>query len=475
MGAVWFLNPQPYIHSVIEARTVRLYWERPFLIHHRIDPHGMASLVLLGTKYEYLIQEDWGVTHFKEGVGQIATYTSWDYETDNLSLLEEMCEHPAGTDLQAIHDMNIPATQRPRLNQKHMIVLTRIPSASSNIIKKFYLQVQEMQEEFNVQFFIPRIISFRIGFGLGFAGCAMDPNEQAKHGNITLPSGRTVDGESIYKYPMWSRIFGHTPNNLIGSEQDRLAYNIASMLYSQDNYLKLMNPASRAPVRDITSPDAQAGLPQTKRITPLSSLAKDIKAGVRDKVNCDTCSLFANCKYAREGSVCGVPGSDGISLSTYFNTRDADRIVTGLGTLNGVLAKRLERKLNLEAVTEEDDPEVLKIAGMLFKQGADLAKLLDPNLRGGGTNLQVNVRGNGATQINSPNFAPNQLMAQMVAALEAQGIPRDKQTPAMIENLLKAMSAGDETKAREIEAVANSVDAVDALPDEQPEPNTGPF
>jgi len=150
----------------------------------------------------------------------------------------------------------------------------------------------------------------------------------------------------------------------------------------------------------------------------------------RDKIVCDTCSLASRCTYAREGSVCTLPGSEGGALSTYFNTRDAETIKIGLGALLGKQADRLEEHMKTEERAGELNPAVTKLMQDLFKQGILLAKLLEPK----GSAVTVNV-GVQAPAIDPTD--PKQLMAEVMRQIEATGIPRDAITPAVVEAFMR--------------------------------------
>jgi hypothetical protein len=121
-----------------------------------------------------------------------------------------------------------------------------------------------------------------------------------------------------------------------------------------------------------------------------------------------------------------------------FKSRDADQIIDGLSTLLAANANRLEKGVEEEQAYGELDPEVTKIANQLFNQGVQLAKLIDPNLRGG-TKVQVNVGGDAQVITAS---SPKQVMGSIVRELERRGIPREQITPEMVSGLLAEMASG---------------------------------
>ena len=64
------------------------------------------------------------------------------------------------------------------------------------------------------------------------------------------------------------------------------------------------------------------------------------------------------------------------------------------------------------------DPEVTKMMNSLFKNGVQLAKLLNPELNGKGQSVTVSVGGGHTAGV----FSPQQLTGKIIAELEAQGI-----------------------------------------------------
>lgn len=84
----------------------------------------------------------------------------------------------------------------------------------------------------------------------------------------------------------------------------------------------------------------------------------------------------------------------------------------------------------------------------LFSQGVQLAKLVDPSLRGAKVSVNVGVAAGGSAQIEAGN--PKAIIAGVVRQFELEGVPRDKITPAMIEGALAGM-ASPETQRRAIQ------------------------
>jgi hypothetical protein len=128
-----------------------------------------------------------------------------------------------------------------------------------------------------------------------------------------------------------------------------------------------------------------------------------------------------------------VPDSEPAELATFFNTRDSDTIIQGLGVLIASQTRRLERGMTAE--TEDDDgkldPEVTKLANNIFNQGHKLAKLINPALT---PKPNLNLKFASQT-INVSN--PAELMAAIIGELESRGVKRENITQEMVMSLLQ--------------------------------------
>jgi hypothetical protein len=209
-------------------------------------------------------------------------------------------------------------------------------------------------------------------------------------------------------------------------------FNIKSAVWCGEQFDKLYNfRVHKNAVVDHQTPDKDYKAPETK-----SQFTKKLPAKEGDKIQCNTCSLQLDCKHFRDGAVCSLPDAEPTELARYFKTRDAGLIIDGLGTLLAANTRRLESGLREEDAFGELNPEVSKIMNQVFTQGVQLAKMLDPSLRGG-PSVQVNV-GNAQAQVAGAN--PQQLVAAAFRALEAQGFSREEITPQMVQDLLVSMS-----------------------------------
>ena len=433
MSEVYLLNPGKYPRVLSGLGRANFLWERSYLERYHIDHSLFATSQLRGLRYSYIVLERFGAVEYQSTVsGHTAVYPIWSYKR-SFSELEEMVNAgPANKgNLQLI-----PQDRRPRLNQPHRIFITDVPDASTGVAKAFYLDLKDIQKENpDVQFVIHRISSFRIAFALGFFGAVLDPFAISDAGSILVPSGSKIENRNIFKFPKWCKLFGYTVHELKASPEKRLQYNIASLDYARNNFTKLVALKDGVKVvEDTNTPVAEMTYPELRSARPLVAAKDTVQPG--DKVTCDTCSLAPKCSYARQGAVCGLPGTEGRSLGDLLRTRDSESIVIALSGIAGKNADRLERLLDEEEAFGEYDPAATRLSNQVFSQAEKLAKLIDPNLRGAKVNVNVGTTGPTAVSVESGQD-PKQVMAGLIKSLEARGYKRSEITPELINKFLQ--------------------------------------
>lgn len=82
-------------------------------------------------------------------------------------------------------------------------------------------------------------------------------------------------------------------------------------------------------------------------------------------------------------------------------------------------------------------PDTTAMLNALFSNGVKYAKLIDPALRAG-PKVNVNVAG-GAVSVGSERATPQEIMKNVVSAIEATGIPRSEITPSMVRGMMEQM------------------------------------
>lgn len=436
---VWFRNPDSYVRELVEVGVGRVAWDRGLLVKKRIDPVKHA-LVYFGNSvdFRYLLVGEQGTAELRYGQTlekPHAVYPTWCYGED-LSLLEEILEQPPGKDLVACNDRSIPPDERPVWGQENRVIITDLPPANTGPGRKILSVLKTLQEDYPDSIIhVHGLYGFRTAFGMGFGAADIEPRTTAQKGKVFTPSGKEEKFERLEAHPQWATILGFKPVDL-KIPRNRCMYNIKSALWAGENFEKVFNFKTRptpGSTVDFTTPREDYEPEENGRaMTKNGVVAKE-----GDKFACNTCSLQNECKHFREGAVCSVPGAEPKELATYFKTRDSQLIIDGLGTLMAANTRRLERSMREEEQFGDVSPEVTKMLGQVFDQGIKLAKLVDPNLRGG-TKVQVNVGPGGTASVSTAN--PRQLIATAVRELEARGIKRENITEEMIAGLLSGMA-----------------------------------
>lgn len=369
----------------------------------------------------------------------IAVYPVWHHGEDT-QVLEEMLAQPLGQDKAACFDLDIPVQERPIYGQEHRVIISNIPSRNIAQARRLLAYLKDLQDTF------PEAIihyhgaySWRVAFGHGLGAADVNPRDWAAHKQIALPTGSVIDYDSNQVNGTWITALGFTPGDL-AIPRNRCMYNIKSGEWAAKNYLELTRFSTK-PHKDvdITSSDDQYKPPETNQI--VHSRAKP-NAG--DKILCSMCSLQTSCTYFRDQAVCSLPDAEPTPLANFFKTRDSQTIIDGLSILVAFNARRLERGARTEETLGDVDPEVTKLAGIVFDQGVKLAKLLDPSLRQSPVKVNITSSDN---RVAVATATPQELTGGIIRALEQQGIPRDEITPQMVRGMLEGMADPQKVQA----------------------------
>lgn len=435
MSEIWFRNPHAYVKELAEVGGQQLIaWDRGMLIKRHIEPVVHAK-VYFGAESDFRI-----LAVGPQGTAELdkdhtlenpkAVYPTWEYGED-FNILEEMCANNIADDYDAVL-ADVPVDERPVPNQEHRVVITNLPNSSLSSSRPFYRHLAELQEEYpEVIIHLHGSYSYKIIFGMGYRSGDFEPRTAAANGRIFLPNGKELPFARAVGYTQWVNLLGMSVTDL-KVPRNRCIFNIKSAKHAAEFYNQDIKFKTRG--SHFVDPDS----PTTVVPTTSASRSRSAMSPVEgDKITCDTCSLAPSCKYYREGAACSMPGSETNPLVKLFKTRDSDRIIDGLGTILGAQAQRLERGMEAEDDMDTLDPEVTKIMNQLFTNGVKLAKLVDPSL----TKPMVQINTGKAQQV--ANASPNQLAAQVVRALEDEGIKRENITPEMFERMLQRMTGVD--------------------------------
>lgn len=434
---VWFRNPHNYVKELVELGVSTIIWDIGLLHKMKIDPVKHAELYY-GKAYPYriLISAEQGTAEYRPGdtYGEpTAVYPTWEYG-ENANLLEEIMAKPVGEDESICGDRSVPRSERPVLGQEHRVIITNIPNVSSGPGRNFLRFLKELQEDYpDCIVHVHNLYSYRAAFGLGFGSADFDPRTAAQKGKVYLPSGQEVKFEKAQANPKWVTALGYKPVDL-NQPRVRCMFNIKSAMWAGANYSALFNFRTNkdsAPV-DHESSDKDFTPRETKSPFTGKAVAKP-----GDKFQCNTCSLAPSCKQFRDGAVCSVPGAESLDLAAMFQSRDSGMIIDGLGVLVAANTRRLESGLREEEAFGDRNPEVTKMMNQIFTQGIQLAKLIDPSLRGSG--VTVNVGGGGNANVVA-HADPKQMVSAVFRQLQAQGIAAEDITPEMVQGVLENMN-----------------------------------
>lgn len=436
---VFFRDPHNYVRELVECGETNIAWNRGVLLKRSIDPVAWAELYFGMMPVRQFCIGSQGTAEVGPGrplSKPIAVYPTWTYG-DPLTFLEDMLAKPIGQDLAACADIDLTPDERPVYGQEHIVFVTNLPKLSTGAGRSLLTMLKRMQEDYpEAKMFVHGTYSFKYAFGMGFWGADMEPRTSAAQGKLLMASGGEVDYKKAQSNATWVSVVGMKPSEL-DSPRGRCIFNIKSAVWAGAHLDSMRTPkTTRSTPKDITSSDADYQHPRGQ------ALPRNAVARVGDKMLCDMCSLQLSCKQFRQGEVCSLTDSETSRLAKLFGTRDSQTIVDGLQQLAMLQANRLERAVGVEQELDDISPEVSKMINSLFSQGVTLAKLLDPSLRGGGVKVQVGVVNGQATAAVSTS-TPAELTGQVVRALEAQGIPRDKITPDLVMATLQGMADKD--------------------------------
>lgn len=432
MTEIWFRDPIAYIQECARLLVSKICWEGRLLDQKAIDPQAQFEMHYPQTfDYRILIVRHDGTAELRRGYSPdmpAAVYQTWSYEEESLDDLEDMLANPPGEDRELCTNPAIEVRKRPIYGQEHRVIITRWPDARATLGRSFLRAMSRYQKDY------PEVIihlwgsnSFRALFGMGLASSDFDAATEASYKIIYLPSGRRVQWEQAQDHAQWVRLLGFSQTEL-AKPPKRIEFNIKSAQWAAQYFetdLKFKTTGYN-PV----DPNTHHHLPAT---TP-RIMSRNVAAQYGDKITCDSCSLFATCKYYRAEAVCSLPDTDTAKLAGYFATRSSDVIIEGLGKVLATQATRFERATEDEEYSEKGiDPNVTRLGHVLVTDGTTLAKLVDPTLAAAGAaRVQAFY---GGQHIHSGTA--NSLVAEIVRELEGKGISRDDITDEMVNDFIK--------------------------------------
>lgn len=460
MVDLWFMQSYRYIDVALEEGVRQFSWHVAPLIKsgREIFSWVRANTAAYGPVRIMLIDHSGAAEYSSYGRYDkpLAVYPTWD-PAEPLDELIDMLENPPGEDPKLYDNENIPSEFRPVKGQKHRVVIHRITSDPD---KRMFLllELRDLQKNYpNAEIFIGGAVPFNLVFGMDFKAAEVMPINVSVTDMFTnrvqLPTGKQLANDNIFdrRYADWFSLIGVNQFEL-NSNTERTIACVRSLRWAALHFHNATPFITTAGGKTSTAwynknfvgsefylvSDKSFVLPASRRRL-MRNLG--INPDEYDKFTCDTCILHNACTLYRKGSVCGVKGTDAMALADSFGSRNAEVIIGGLLQIAKRNAERLEDAMAVEQSSGELDPEVTKLGKTLFDQGVKLAKLIDPTLAGG-PKVQVNVGvgQGGQANVGIQGGDPKQLMATVVAELEAQGIPRSEIDSDMVKGVLRNMA-----------------------------------
>lgn len=470
MTDLWFAQPQMYLREALDMGARQFTWHLADALNKNIDVLSWFRAAAIGyANVKVMIIDYTGAAEYNlySSYRQpVAVYPTWSPD-EPFEQLIWLVENNVGMDKNFTDDKTVQQDMRPVYGQKHRVVVHRIGEASVDRVALLtrIRDIQLLHPECEI--FISGMLPYSMMFSMDWQAVDAMPGNVTPSGStfekIMLPTGKKLQDPHVYdpRYQDWFRMLGWDQSMLV-DRFDFTRFNIQSLMWAAKNFDKAI-PFVKADARRGYEPykphefmkvsDRDFVLPTARRI-----LMRNVgfKPDELDKFTCDTCMLHNACSLYREGSVCGVKGSEGMELSKHFGTRNAQNIINGLDALLKKQVERVENRIAEEETSGEMDPEVTKEINSVMANGTKLAKLLDPTLAGG-PKVQVNVGvgAGGNANVAVAGADPKQLVAGVVAELEASGIPRDQITPSMIKGVLEGMAQRSPQQAIESAKVIN--------------------
>lgn len=472
MTDLWFRNADKAMAICAQEGVARLTWTRQHIARLKFDGINYVRQFYMHTavRPKIMVIGIQGTGEY-DMYGRItepkAVYPTWSGKGDNSDDLLRMINEPWGEDKKKCEDLSLPSALRPVYGQKHRVIIHNGPPPNSAVGQRFWESMMQLQmDRPDVELFANGVNDYAVIFGLKFRAVDYGLSDFGDiNQKVYLPNGRRIEFEKFAKSPStvellaqhedWIKLLGFTPKDILVDQNKRFAFRIRSARWAAkhwSNNLRFFKAWRNVSVDEAEIPEGDYVAPETNRIV---LRPKQFSLAEADKILCNRCRIQVGCRFYRADSICGLGDSEMAELHKFFDSRNAGRIIDGLAEITRMQALRLEATMAAESQGTEIDPNVDKQINALFANGKSLAKLVDPNLAGPGTKVQVNVgtgaSGNVQTVIESN---PKKMMANIVEALEMQGIPRDKITVEMISGVLKSMNQNSQQGAIEAQGIA---------------------
>ena len=452
---LWWEDPFKYSEHLKQAGESQVTFSFHKLHRYRINPYHFMRQNFYGLPWRcYVIHKEVAVLidHTCKDRQTLGSWPVWDYEKYDLKELQDYMSEPWHS--RKLDDL-AEWWDKPHPGQQHRVFVYNAMVGRTEFDKKRRIRLSKIQRLFpEVELFIkPKHFSIPLLFGCGFSAGCLDPYQMrwARKGAVYLPNGALVKLVQTEDFKDEIEYFGYTTDEVRYDQDIGLMFQLASARYAAHHWDDPTGPfygksaSSRNP--DFNNPDMYAHMPSYSVIQFSREKIKET-----DKILCGSCSLWRLCPAYREGEVCGVNNSEGSRLAKLALSRNADDVVEMLASVVSKQAERVEKKIDDEKFTDSGfDKDIDKMLNNLFKNGATLAKLRDPNL--GRPLVQINANLPAQQKAEAIKQAdPRALAMGVIEEIEETGIKREDITEEMIEKHIQSKYATKQIDGEVVDA-----------------------
>lgn len=440
-----FRNPFDHYRELMMLGELTVCFDSGLLKTRRIaDPVSWCNMHFgVGSGWKCYVVGNFHTQLYEDGKSvdrgnPVAVYPSWEYGVQSWDDLSDYIDNPWGSESP---DPTLPSSIRPTYGQKHMIFISELPDMKTMYGRQEIYRLSDIQAANpDVEFFIHGLLSFSALFGQEFTAGSFGLRPVSGNvDDLCLPNGRREKNPERFEiHEKTIKSMGMTVDQVRTESRSRMIFNAMSARQAAHYWHAHSRRSHVKPKNWEVNPDEPV-LYTDQAILKGESLPPKSAESPGDKISCNHCTLWRLCSRYREGAVCTVPGTDGKKLSESFNTTDSGKIVGGLQKILAMKSDRLERAMGEENFQEGLDPHVDKMLSSLFKDGVTLAKLVDPSLSRPLVQINAGQQQQGpALTAGASHVDARQLMASVVAQLEAKGHRREDITEDMVDEMLRS-------------------------------------
>ena len=438
---LFWRNPFNYYRELLNCGEFDFCWDAGTLTKMNIEPVRWANVKIgQGLPWRQYVIGRYFTQEFNQDCKPErprAVYPTW-FAKEPLHDLIDYIENPWGSNAEYCTPAGkIDISQRPVFGQPHRVFISGKIDAGTTVGRDMLVNLSNLQAQYpQVELFLHGTSSYATLFGMNFRAGSYGPRNRSQAGDIILPNGVVVPQGDYLRFGRDIRAVGWEIEDL-NVPSERCEFNITTARHAAIYWNKaqrLTHAKSKSWVPNYKAEHVVAEdfpLITTDQRIPV----KERKEG--DMLSCNHCSLWRRCSMYREGMVCSVAGSEGKNLADHFGSGNSKSIIKGLESILQKRASRVDKALQDENFDNggELDPNVDKMMTSLFKDGVQLARLIDPSRSKPLVQVnQVNGISAAVPVANGQSSDARGLAATAISEIEASGVPRESITEQMIDD-----------------------------------------